>query len=65
MMDRTAFRSFDSFEEADQADRLERWSMTPEERMQVLEKLRSYQYPDGKPTPGLQRLLETAEFPRR
>lgn len=64
-MDRTAFRSFDSFEEADQADRLERWSMTPEERMQVLEKLRSYQYPDGKPTPGLQRLLETAEFPRR
>jgi hypothetical protein len=65
MMDRTAFRSFDSFEEADQADRLERWRMTPDERMQLLEKLRSYQYPDGKTAPGLQRLLETAEFPRR
>ena len=65
MMDRTAFRSFDSFEEADQADRVDRWSMTPEERMQVLEQLRSYQYPDGKTAPGLQRLLETAEFPQR
>ena len=65
MIDRTSFRTFDSFEEADQADRLERWRMTPDERMTVLEQLRRYQYPDGNTAPGLQRILETAECPRR
>jgi len=64
MIDRTAFQTFDSFAEADQADRLERWLMTPEDRLNLLEKLRSYQYPDGKTALGLQRLLTTAEFPR-
>jgi hypothetical protein len=39
---------FDSFEAADDSERLERWSMSPDERLEILERLRSLKYPDGK-----------------
>lgn len=55
--------TFSSFEEADEADRLERWAMSPEKRLCMVELLRQYMYPNGKPTPRLQRILETVEQP--
>lgn len=55
--------TFSSFEEADAADRQERWAMTPQERLSMVELLRQYMYPNGKPTPRLQRVLETLEQP--
>lgn len=55
--------SFTSFEDADQADRIERWSMTPIERLNTVELLRQYMYPDAKSTPRLQRVLETVKQP--
>ena len=64
MIDRSAIRSFDSFEAADLADRHERWKLAPEARLAILEQLRSYQYPDGKTAPRLQRIFNTAEFPQ-
>jgi hypothetical protein len=55
--------SFSSFEEADEADRIERWAMSPIKRLSMVESLRQYMYPNGKPTPRLQRVLETVEQP--
>ncbi len=62
-MDRSSLQVFNSFEDADQADRMERWAMTSEERLLVLEQLRGYLYPDGRTAPRLQRLLESAQLP--
>ena len=62
-METIELTTFSSFEDADQADRLERWAMSPEERFSMVELLRQYMYPNGKPTPRLQRILETAEQP--
>ena len=52
---------FDSFAEADEAERKERWAMPPAQRLEILERLRSLQYPDGKTAPRLQRILEVVE----
>ncbi len=52
---------FDSFEQADEATRRERWAMTPGQRFEILEQLRSYRYPDGKTAPRLLRVLEVVE----
>ena len=64
-IDKTEFSTVSSFEEADRADRIERWNLTPEERLEILETLRSYMYPDGKTAPRLQRIFESAELPQR
>lgn len=56
-------QTFSSFEEADEAERRERWAMTPLERLAIVEKLRSYQYPNGI-APRLQRVLETVKRKR-
>ena len=52
---------FDSFEAADQAERQERWTMTPIQRLEILEQLRALKYRDGKTPPRLQRFLEVAD----
>ena len=65
MIDRSSITVFGSFDEADQADKQERWDLAQDERLLILERLRSYQYPDGETAPRLQRLLESAEFPLR
>lgn len=49
---------FDTFEAADDSERLERWKMSPDERLEILERLRSLKYPDGKTAPRLRRVLE-------
>lgn len=54
-------QTFTSFSDADEADRKERWAMSIEERMILLETLRSYMYPHGKPTPRLQRVLSSVK----
>lgn len=51
---------FDSFKAADESERLERWSMSPDERLEILERLRSLKCPDGKTPPRLRRVLEIA-----
>ena len=56
-------QSFTSFEEAELKEREERWEMTPDERLELLETLRSYQYPDGKTAPRLQRVFESLKLP--
>ena len=56
-------QSFTSFEEAELKEREERWEMTPEKRLELLETLRSYQYPDGKTAPRLQRVFESLKLP--
>ena len=56
---------FDTFEDAEKAEREERWKMTPEERMAILEQLRSYKYPDGKTAPRLQRVFESVKLSQR
>ena len=64
-VDRTALQTFESFAETEQAERLARLKMTPIERLNLLETLRSYRYPHDQPTPRLQRVLRTTEFPPR
>ena len=64
-MDKTVFSTYHTFEEADEADRQERWAMTVGERLELLEHLRSFQYPDGKTPPRFQRILEFVEFKPR
>ncbi len=56
-IDRTQISSFTSFEDADDADRSERWSMSPKARLELLENLRRYKYPNGKSAPRLQRVF--------
>ncbi len=51
---------FNSFDAADDSERLERWNMSPDERQEILERLRSLKYPDGKIAPRLSRVLEVA-----
>ncbi len=51
---------FESFEDADHSERLERWALSPDERLEILERLRSLQYPDEKTAPRLRRVLEIA-----
>jgi hypothetical protein len=52
------FEVFDSFEEAETNERQQWMSMTPEERMILLETLRQQSYPDEQSSPqGLQRIL--------
>ena len=48
---------FDSFEAAGDSERLERWRMSPDERLEILERLRSLKYPDGKTAPRLRLVL--------
>ena len=55
-------QTFTTFEEADEAERRERWALSPEERLVILEKLRALKYPDGKTAPRLQRVFETTKF---
>ena len=64
-IDRSSFSTFESFEEADDSDKRERWNLTPEERLRILERLRRSQYPDGESAPRLQGILESVEFPPR
>ena len=54
----STFQVFDSFEAAEEAERRERWGLTPAQRLEILERLRAQQYPDGETAPRLQRLLE-------
>ena len=53
---------FESFEMADDAERRQRWAMSPIQRLELLESLRSLKYPDGKTPQGLQRFFEVAEL---
>lgn len=62
MIDRSKIEVFGSFEAADEADKLARWSMTSDERLEAVEMLRRYRYPDGKTAPRLQRFFESAEL---
>ena len=64
MLDRSQIATFTSFEEADDAEREARWRMSREERIEILEALRRYQYPDGKSAPRLQRLFESVGPPQ-
>ncbi len=57
--------SFNSFAAADAATRREYWSMTMEQRLQILEQLRKQTYPDGRTAPRLQRVLESVEYSPR
>jgi hypothetical protein len=52
---------FDCFALAEEAERKERWAMPAAQRLEILERLRSLKYPDGKTAPRLQRLLEVVE----
>jgi hypothetical protein len=51
---------FNSLDDADDSERLERWNMSPDERLEILERLKSLKYPDGKNAPRLRRVLEVA-----
>ena len=51
---------FNSLDAADDSERLERWNMSPDERLEILERLTSLKYPDGKIAPRLRRVLEVA-----
>lgn len=51
---------FNSFKAADDSERQERWNMSPDERLEILERLRSLKYPDEKAAPRLLRVLEIA-----
>jgi len=55
-----ATQIFASFEEAEKSERLERWAMSPDKRLEMLEHLRSLQYPNEKTAPRLHRVLEIA-----
>jgi len=61
MIDRSHIETFKSFEEADAADRKERWNLSGQERLVLLEQLRRYNYPNGESAPRLQRLLESVK----
>jgi hypothetical protein len=60
-MDNTTIQTFSSFEDADHADRMERWNLSRDELLMILEQLRSYMYPDGKTPPRLQRFFESSQ----
>ena len=51
---------FNSFDAANDPERLKPWNMSPDERLEILERLRSLKYPDGKIAPRLRRVLEVA-----
>jgi hypothetical protein len=57
--------TFDSFAAADAATRREYWSMTMEQRLEILEQLRMQAYPDGQTAPRLQRVLEPVKWAPR
>ena len=57
--------TFESFAAADAAMRREYWSMTMEQRLEILEQLRMQAYPDGQTAPRLQRVLEFAKWTPR
>jgi hypothetical protein len=53
---------FDSFEQAEASERAEWMKMPPEERMRLLEELRSQFYPNERTaTQGLQRVLAVVD----
>ena len=56
---------YSSFEEADRADQQQRWSMSPQERLALLEELRSRLYPNRESPPRLQRTVEFVPRERR
>ena len=64
-LDRSVVRSFSSFEEADRAVREERWALTPQQRVEHTEWLRSQKYPDARTPPRLQRVFGVAFRPVR
>lgn len=56
--------AFNSFEDAEIAERREWWAMSPTERLEVLEHLRSYSLDsNGETTQRLCRVLESVECP--
>ena len=65
MISRLALETFDSFRDADEATRREYWSMTMEQRLEILEQLRMQAYPDGQTAPRLHRVLESVEWAPR
>jgi hypothetical protein len=58
-------QTFSSFAEAEAAERADDKAMTPWQRLELLERLRSTHYPDGKTPPRIQRVLEIVSAPRR
>ena len=63
-LDRKKITSFSSFHEADEADRKERWSMSQIERLELIETLRRYLYPNGTSAPRLQRIFNSSKQTR-
>ena len=61
-MDLMDMQSFTSFDEADEVERKERWAMSPQERLEILETLRSYMYEEAEPE--LQKVCEFVKLPR-
>jgi hypothetical protein len=62
MIEKT-LQTFTDLKEADEAAKRERWALTVDERLEILETLRSYHYPDGKTAPRLQRTFESVPCP--
>lgn len=58
-----ALQVFKSFEEAELSERRDRWALSPDQRLEILEKLRSLKYPNGKTAPRLQRVFEVIKRP--
>ena len=58
---RHSMQVFNSFEEAELSERRERWAMSPDQRLEILEQLRSLKYPDGKTAPRLQKFFEVVK----
>ena len=56
---------FDNFEDPQQADKERRWSMTPIERLKILEILREQMYGKDDSTTRVQRVFEVIDFPER
>ena len=54
---------YNSFKQAELADRRERWSMTPIQRLQILESLRKLRYDKNASANRLQRLFEVVDIP--
>lgn len=61
---RNGIHVFDALMAADDSERLERWSMSPDERLEILERLRSLKYPSGKTAPRRRRFLEVDRPPK-
>lgn len=62
-LERKEITSFSSFQEANEAECLERWSMAPTQRLEILENLRRLQYPNRKSAPRILKVLCATKNP--